>query len=221
MKRHSDILVVERADYEEWKESMKNGKRGKHMGALISREILSNYLKSISNDQKLKIHLVNQCAPVIKRLKPATMLMIENQCLKNFCILAQEWQLERFLLYGGVKKSSVLLFHSDALNAYLNQFEVRQFLAKMGYEQVLLENQLKKLGQRIEQYYELNQEYPHELGIFLGYPIGDVLGFLTQKGEQVLYRGYWNVYCDVEEAKSTFASFDRAREELLWMLIKE
>lgn len=195
--------------------------RGKRMGALISREILTDYLESITKDQKLKLYLVNQCAPVIKGLKPATMLMIENQYLLNFYLLAMEWQLEWFLLYGGLKKSVVLLFHSDALNGYLNQFEVKQFLKQMGYEQVLLDDKLRQLGERIGRYHEFNHEYPHELGIFLGYPIGDVLGFLKQKGEHVLYRGYWNVYCDVEEAKSTFAAFDRAREELIWKLIKE
>lgn len=191
------------------------------MGVLISREILTNYLESITKDQKLNLYLVNQCAPVIKGLKPATMLMIENQNLQKFFLLSKEWQLEWFLLYNGLKKSSVLLYHSHALNDSLNQFEVRQFLEQRGYDQKLLVDKLKKLGQRIGQYYEWNQEYPHELGIFLGYPMKDVLGFLEQKWEHVLYRGYWNVYCDVEVAKSTFEAFDRAREELLWKLITD
>lgn len=191
------------------------------MGALISRDILANYLKTIPDEKKLKLYLINQCAPVIKELKPATLLMIKNQKLKEFHILATEWELDWFMLYQGNQTSSVLLFHIEDLQYCLKQAEVVKFLNQMGYEKMNLEDMLRKLGVKIQQFYECKCEYPHEMGAFLGYPIGDVIGFLTKKGEQVLYRGYWNVYCDVELAKSMFAAYDCAREELLWKMLKE
>ena len=190
------------------------------MGVLISRDILVDYLRTISDEKKRKLYLVNQCAPVIKGLKPATLLMIQNQSRKEYHILAREWKLEWFVLYEGIQKSAVLLYHLHDLECCLNQAEVEKFLEQSGYKPKNLDDMLRKLGRRIEKYYESNQQYPHEIGLFLGYPIEDVMGFMKE-GQQVLYRGYWNVYYNVEQAKSTFTSFDRAREELLWEMLRE
>lgn len=50
--------------------------------------------------------------------------------------------------------------------------------------------------------------YPHEIGFFLGYPLNDVLAFVRQRQQGVLLRGCWNVYGDVEHARSTFNMYD-------------
>lgn len=44
-------------------------------------------------------------------------------------------------------------------------------------------------------------EFPHEVGIFLGYPIEDVLRFEENGGRNCKYCGYWKSYCNPEEAK--------------------
>ena len=60
--------------------------------------------------------------------------------------------------------------------------------------------------------------FPHEMGILLGYPIEDVLGFMEQKGKNYLYSGYWKVYRDVSAKKKIFAQYENAKEELiLWL----
>ena len=52
------------------------------------------------------------------------------------------------------------------------------------------------------------QEFPHEVGLFLGYPPEDVEGFIHRKDE-VKYTGHWKVYSDVETAKRTFALYKK------------
>lgn len=37
-------------------------------------------------------------------------------------------------------------------------------------------------------------EFPHEIGIFLGYPLEDVVQFEKQNGKGFCYSGYWKVY---------------------------
>jgi hypothetical protein len=53
--------------------------------------------------------------------------------------------------------------------------------------------------------------FPHEVGIFLGYPLTDVIAFCAGKQEHYDCRGYWKVYHRPEKAKRTFAYMDRAR----------
>ena len=56
------------------------------------------------------------------------------------------------------------------------------------------------------------EHYPHEMGIFLGYPLEDVRGFIRHEGKESRYTGYWKVYGDVTQAKQIFQAYDDAKE---------
>ena len=57
--------------------------------------------------------------------------------------------------------------------------------------------------------------FPHEIGLFLGYPAEDVRAFQARGGAGCKLCGYWKVYHDVEEARRQFRRFDRCRDSLL------
>ena len=44
------------------------------------------------------------------------------------------------------------------------------------------------------------KDFPHEIGLFLGYPLSDVIQFEKRKGNGCAYCGYWKVYSDVDNA---------------------
>ncbi len=46
------------------------------------------------------------------------------------------------------------------------------------------------------------EEFPHEIGLFLGYPPKDVAAFMKSSSTGVKYVGTWKVYSDVEDAKN-------------------
>ena len=50
--------------------------------------------------------------------------------------------------------------------------------------------------------------FPHEIGLFLGYPPADVDGFIHRHDECRLV-GAWKVYSDVDRARLTFDRFKR------------
>jgi hypothetical protein len=54
-------------------------------------------------------------------------------------------------------------------------------------------------------------QFPHEVGIFLGYPLEDVIAFCAGKLHPCNCQGYWKVYHRPEKAKRAFACMDRAR----------
>jgi hypothetical protein len=56
--------------------------------------------------------------------------------------------------------------------------------------------------------------FPHEVGIFLGYPLEDVIAFCGGKLRPYDCRGYWKVYHRPEKATRAFAYMDRARVKI-------
>lgn len=52
-------------------------------------------------------------------------------------------------------------------------------------------------------------EFPHEIGFFLGYPYEDVIGFIKNRGQNYLEVGPWKVYANQNQARRTFACYRR------------
>jgi hypothetical protein len=55
---------------------------------------------------------------------------------------------------------------------------------------------------------------PHEVGLFLGYPLDDVLGFIRHGGRGYKLCGVWKVYGNVERAKNRFRQYELCRETM-------
>ena len=55
-------------------------------------------------------------------------------------------------------------------------------------------------------------EFPHEIGLFLGYPPEDVDGFINNGAKGAKYVGTWKVYGDESIAKRTFAQYKNVRK---------
>ena len=52
---------------------------------------------------------------------------------------------------------------------------------------------------------------PHELGVFLGFPIEDVKDFMNCSNKKCLGCGYWLVYNDIDKARSIFEKYDKIK----------
>jgi len=66
--------------------------------------------------------------------------------------------------------------------------------------------------------YQKKQQFPHEMGVLLGYPPEDVEGFIIYEGKNSLCEGYWKVYAEPQKKLRLFAQYDKAREWLLDLL---
>ena len=47
-------------------------------------------------------------------------------------------------------------------------------------------------------------DFPHEIGVFLGYPLGDVVGFIENRGKNFTCCGCWKSYGDPDAAQKHF-----------------
>ena len=108
-------------------------------------------------------------------------------------------------------RSLVLVYNERQLRDRLKEPKAAAILSAFGYsEDQTLEAALDRLSRRVS----AHGDFPHEIGVFLGYPAEDVEGFIKNKGENFLLCGCWKVYNDVESAKRSFQNYERCREYL-------
>lgn len=56
------------------------------------------------------------------------------------------------------------------------------------------------------------KEYPHEIGLFLGYPSEDVEGFIINHAHNAKCVGTWKVYGNKDSAQKKFAQYKKCKE---------
>ncbi|MBQ1348872.1 MAG: DUF3793 family protein, partial [Aeriscardovia sp.] len=80
-----------------------------------------------------------------------------------------------------------------------------EILKSCGYGSLERENCIRTLIRHLQE----GDGFPHEIGLFLGYPPEDVKGFIENRGEHAKYTGTWKVYGNLEESLAQFARFQR------------
>jgi len=105
----------------------------------------------------------------------------------------------------------ILVYRETCLERQLSRGDVRTLLCRDGYPVDRgLEAMLDHLGQRMAR----PDRFPHEVGLFLGYPAEDVEGFCRCGGQGYKCCGLWKVYSDVERAQRCFLQYDCCRQGL-------
>ena len=108
-------------------------------------------------------------------------------------------------LRGG--RALVYVYRPCDLERTLADEAVRQFLSGCGYARFGAEDAVRKLRRRLN----TSEAFPHEIGVFLGYPLADVLGFIANGGRNCLACGCWKVYSDPGCALRLFRRFEKCR----------
>ena len=88
-------------------------------------------------------------------------------------------------------------------------------MKQFGYQTCDFETILTTFQRRYQRYIFNKTFFPHEIGIFLGYPIEDVKGFIERQGKDYLFSGYWKVYGNPAEKMIIFQEFEIAKELIL------
>ena len=105
----------------------------------------------------------------------------------------------------------VLVYNERQLREHISERRAARVLRAYGYRDTMsLDEALDRLSERVRE----SADFPHEIGIFLGYPTDDVIGFIRNKGENFLLCGPWKVYNDVEGAKRSFRKYEKCRAYL-------
>lgn len=102
----------------------------------------------------------------------------------------------------------VFVYRPGLLMGRLSDPEVGDFLRGYGYTMGDLGSTLDELRGRIGRC----RTIPPEIGVFLGYPMDDIRGYILNEGRCCRCIGCWKVYGDVEEAERTFSMFRECRD---------
>lgn len=162
--------------------------------------------------------LVLQCSPLITGIKVSNLLIIPNENLERVKNVLSGTNLSFYILLETEYKTTLLLYSYRKLEKYLRNTRISIFLRKNGYIDLSMEAVLAHFQKRYRKYMEDNRDFPHEMGILLGYPLEDVEGFIQNSGRNFLYAGYWKVYENLPKKLRIFESFELARETLIQLI---
>lgn len=166
----------------------------------------------------LELQLALQCAPLISGLKISNLLITKSGNLVPVQKMLQRSGLSHLLLYRTEQRLELLLFRVEELEAYLEKPEVYAMLKRLGYRGHSLTKLLLYFQKRYRIYKAGNLGFPHEFGLFLGYPVEDVCGFMEHHGRNFLYNGYWKVYGELPDKLKLFQRFVFAEQALARLL---
>ena len=151
--------------------------------------------------------LVRCCAPTMARLKTGNMFSCPFESREE--MTAELRKLNRKLSRKGLRiiplrwnggRALVYLYRPRMLEKDLQNDLAEQLLSECGYTCGSPACCVAQLIARLRG----ERDFPHEGGLFLGYPPEDVDGFMHRK-EACKLSGIWKVYGNVENAARQFA----------------
>jgi len=154
-------------------------------------------------------HLMGfHAAPFLMGLKPAALLSFQKSKYEDFEALLASYLpcfsckgISVFRLSEGHEYVLLLFYRREKVEKYIARSEAMALLKELGYrEGESLEEKLEYLRLRMR----MQKSFPHEVGLFLGYPPADVRGFIEHKGQDFCCAGYWKVYANEEETLALF-----------------
>lgn len=159
--------------------------------------------------------LVKHCSPTLAGMKTGSMFACRYDSVNEMRDSVRRWN--RTLSEKGLrilplrfreKSALIYIYRPSKLRQDLTNETACYILRERGYVTETPEQCIAVLVKRMAEY----EEFPHEIGLFLGYPPEDVCGFIENKACNCKCCGCWKVYGDAETAQKTFAKYKKCTE---------
>ena len=159
--------------------------------------------------------LIEHCSPTLASLKVGSLFSflapanadLHEQVLRANAMLEKKG-LTLLVMKSMVDRALCYLYRTSQLESVLADERNASFLRENGYDDLSVSGALETLREHLE----ICPCFPHEIGLFLGYPLGDVIGFIRNKGKNCLLCGMWKSYTDTVEAQKLFDKFGKCTE---------
>ena len=159
--------------------------------------------------------IIRHCAPTLAGIKIGNLFSYPACCMQDTIRALALWNSKlrqkgvRFILLGRRNSRVLILAYRENLLAQaLSNPETFLYLGELGYPCDNVAQSLSVLCQRIE----TAKEFPHEIGVFLGYPLVDVKAFVENKGCNSICCGCWKAYADGDAAEQVFIRFRKCTD---------
>lgn len=155
--------------------------------------------------------LVRHCSPTLAGMKTGNMFVCEffseaemRHTLRRFNKMLGKKGLRLVPLRFKDNRALIYVYRPTHLSRDLQHHTACRLLRERGYGMETPSRCILQLMKRLCD----DEEFPHEIGLFLGYPPEDVCGFI-EKRDCCKCVGTWKVYGDEEAAKKTFAKYKK------------
>ena len=159
--------------------------------------------------------MVRNCAPTLAGIKVGS--LFNCTCLSGRDVFDRIRALNRRLLSYGIRiiplssserSTLIYVYRPDKLEEYLAQKDVSTILSELDYPVNDTDLCVRELMDRLYK----QEVFPHEIGLFLGYPAADVKGFMKHHAKGCKCTGCWKVYGDEKEAQKLFARYKKCTD---------
>lgn len=159
--------------------------------------------------------LVRHCSPTLAGMKTGNLFNCKfadnfevRKCLRCWnCILVKKG-LRALSLRCSKNRALIYVYRPSMLSQDLQSGIAREILQNLGYETGNPDRCIRNLMKRLKE----NEDFPHEIGLFLGYPPGDVQGFIVHHAEGYKCVGCWKVYGDADAAQKIFEKYKKCTD---------
>ena len=163
--------------------------------------------------------IIKNCSPTLAGIKTGNIFLYRQGSRKGIEgeIQSLSDQLAPYgvqvrLLRRTERGSLVYVFRPERLTGVLAGDKVRGFLKGYGYRSFDAEDCIQWLSHRLRQ----GEDFPHEIGVFLDYPLEDIRGFIANGGRGSKCVGCWKVYGDAQKAQATFRVYKSCTRKCLY-----
>ena len=156
--------------------------------------------------------LIRHCSPTLAGIKTGN--LFSCACPSRKALTRDLCRLNKKLVPKGIRilplrvckgRALIYAYRPHALESDLTDHRARALLLKYGYVPENPNGCVVHLIHRLRS----EGEFPHEIGVFLGYPLEDVVGFIRNRGRNYTCCGYWKAYGDPEAAQKRFDQYRR------------
>lgn len=159
-------------------------------------------------EQTWESALVTYCAPTLAGVKPANLFLYRTrEGHQRVHETAEQWT--RVLAPYGISVSIIkeckcresyliYVYRTAWMERILSEHMTVSFLKGLGY---VPSRDFGALLRQLSDRLCLEREFPHEIGVFLGYPLFDVVSFMENEGRNYAFCGYWKAYDDPDGAR--------------------
>ena len=165
--------------------------------------------------------VIRHCAPTLAGIKTGNLFSCACPC--KAALTKELCRLNRKLVPKGIRilplkvrkgRALIYVYRPNALECDLADHRSRGLLLRYGYTPGDSNRCVIHLIRRLRS----DGEFPHEIGLFLGYPPDDVEGFIRWGAQCYKCVGDWKVYGDEAQARRLFDQYRRCTRayQALW-----
>ena len=169
-------------------------------------------------DYYAKMLLASCSMPALLKMKPSNLINInkrifwQGDLLKILQSEILKFDCCSFILYEDSNLVNYMVYDKELLGQTLVLPDNRRFLMSYGYQlpEDKISDTLYTLKQRFNIYHDRTDSsvnFPHEIGVILGYPVRDVEDFIRYKGKNYTLNGVWKAYHNTKEAEKKFIEY--------------